>query len=363
GSAGLLVQTIKDNFDIDVNHYVQVDLAGFQNLVDQVGGVPIYFPTPVRDLYSGLLVKEAGCTTLDQNGALSYVRSRHFQYKNAKGKWRGDGASDYGRITRQQDFVRRVIRRVFSQGARNPVKLGEMVGTGIDHIQLDPYTKPADLITLGKAFKSFDPEKLQTHALVVREIRRGGADVLELVADESEPTLALFRGTGATGVNAAVDPSTITVRVINGTGKQDQASNLTDLFDAAGFKVTNPDSDSPVWRTEVRYRPGDEAEAVLVARYIDGDPLLVPDADARQITVVSGPDLVTVLAKPRPASAVTTTSTSSTTSTSTTSTTRPKADAESTTSGTSIPLAGGTGVDGEAAGYLPGDPPPGVSCG
>ena len=368
GSAGLLVQTIKDNFDITVNHYVQVDLAGFEDLVNEVGGVPIWFPTPVRDLHSGLLVENPGCTTLDKNGALSYARSRYFQYKDARGKWRSDGASDYGRVTRQQDFMRRVIARAISQGARNPVKLASMVNAGVKHIRLDPFTTPQDLIALGRAFRSFDPNKLETHALAVTEARKGGADVLYLVPSASEPILDMFRGTGASGASATdITPDSVTVQVVNGTGRHNQASTLTSRFSAVGFKVSDPQSGSLVDRTEIRYPAGDDAAALLVARYIDGNPLLIPDDNVDTLTVVSGPDLVDVLSAPKAASAVsTTTSTSTSTTTTTTApttTTTARPGKGTTTSTTPIPLQPGTGPDGQPAGYLPGPPPPGVSCG
>ena len=263
GNPGLLIKTIEANFGININHYVQVNFAGFKSLVDIIGGVPIWFPTPVRDKHSGLLVENAGCTNLDRNGSLSYARSRYFEYKDAKGRWRSDGASDYGRMRRQQDFLRRVMHRAISKGARNPVVLSKMVDTGVEHITLDPYTTAADLITLGRAFQRFDPDKLGQSSLIVREVFRGGADVLELDEVASEPVLAQFRGTGATG-EVEILPSTVTVRVWNGTGVQDQASDITDRFEAVGFQVASPDSTEPVWVTEVRYPPGADAQAHLV---------------------------------------------------------------------------------------------------
>lgn len=367
GNAGLLIETIKHNFDIHINHYVQVNFAGFKSLVDIIDGVPIWFPTPVRDKGSGLLVENPGCTNLDRNGALAYARSRKFQYKNANGRWQGDSSNDYGRIRRQQDFLRRVIHRAISQGARNPVVLAQMVDTGVNHIELDPFTTPADLITLGRAFRTFDPDRLGTESLVVREVKRGGADVLELIERESEPVLAQFRGTGSTS-SEEVLPSAIAVRVLNGTGIQDQAADMTDLFDEIGFKVASPSSAEKVWVTEVRYPEGAEAEAHLVARYIDGDPQLVVDADVSQITVVTGPDMDGVLPAPRDPSAVPTTTTTTSTTTTTTSTTTTTApddeeDDDGDETSVSIPLVEGVGPAGVGTAYLPGDPPPGESCG
>lgn len=352
GDPSLLISTIRDNFGIEINHYVRVDLAGFKDLVDIIDGVPIWFDTPVRDLHSGLLVENPGCTTLDRNGALSYVRSRYFQYKNSKGRWTYDPTSDHGRITRQQDFVRRVLRRAIDQGARNPKKMADLVGVGVDKVEIDRYTKPKDLIALGGAFRSFDPEKLRTYSLPVVDVYHGGASMVDLIETEAEPILALFRGTGAGGTASELSPGSVTVRVLNGTEVHRQASTTTDALAEAGFQVASPGTASAVWRTEVRYRPGEEQAALLVARYLDADPNLLPDPDVSEVTVVTGPDFVEVLTTPKPEGAVTTTSTS-------TSTTMAGDDGSTTTS----TQPGGLPASSEPVGWLPGTPPPGVSCG
>jgi hypothetical protein len=138
--------------------------------------------------------------------------------------------------------------------------------------------------------------------------------------------------------------------------------------------VASPNSADPVWVTEVRYPPGSDAEAHLVARYLDAEPQLIPDPDVTEITVVTGPELVGVLDTPRPPEAVpttTSTSTTTTTSTSTTTTTAPddeaaaddESDDEADEPEVSIPLVEGIGPAGEGRAYLPGEPPPGESCG
>ena len=74
-----LIQTIEQDFQVPIDHYLQVDFAGFKGIVRAVGGLPVYFPTPVRDKNSGLSVPVAGCTTLDDSQALGFVRSRHYE--------------------------------------------------------------------------------------------------------------------------------------------------------------------------------------------------------------------------------------------------------------------------------------------
>jgi len=364
----LLMETIKSNFGIDINHYVQVDFASFKSIVDQIGGVKVYLTAPVRDGYSGLYQPNKGCSLLDSGQALAYARSRHLQYQDVNGKWRRDPDSDLSRIKRQQDFTRRVLNRAIEKGARNPATLARMVNTATTSgIAIDPFTTPQDLINLGHAFKNFDPKTLVTDTLPVTDANRGGAAVLDLKETEAEPTLALYRGTGTSGTagTVEVDPATVTIRVVNGTGKLNQGADTTDLFDARGFKVVSPGADSvnQPYQTLVRYHSGDEASALLVARYLPVDPLLVPDDTVNEVTVVTGPEFTTVLESPRAADAVKTAPSTTTSTTEVPSSTVP-AESGATT--------GSSGTDGgtdsttsttSTPGYLPGTPPPGESCG
>ena len=62
---------------------------------------------------TGLDVPVSGgeCFTFDGDHALAYVRSRHYEYFRSTGSGRTDGTSDLGRISRQQDFLRRSARQ------------------------------------------------------------------------------------------------------------------------------------------------------------------------------------------------------------------------------------------------------------
>ncbi len=359
GGPDLLISTIKANFDIDVNHYVQVNFAGFQQLVKLLDGVPVYFDRAMRDANSGLDIPNPGCVVLDEHQALSYVRSRHLKYFDTEsGKWLADPTADLGRISRQQDFIKRVLRRAISQGARNPAKLSELVNVGVENITLDQNTTPGDLIALGNAFRNFDPNHLQTFSLPVTDVTRGGAAVLDLVAGEAEPTLALFRGTGEPVDSSDLDPSTIAVQVLNGSGKQDQAAEATEILRTAGFKTDEPSSATATAVTEVRYGPGQEAQAVLVARHLLATSVLVEDAEATQITVITGADFAQALLQPMDESLVsvpTTTTTTTTTAPEVTATT--VAGTEATTDPASVTTTS------EHAGIVPEAAPAGESCG
>jgi LCP family protein required for cell wall assembly len=107
-----LVATVGDTLDVEINHYMEIDFAGFARLVDLAGGVDISFDAPVRDRNTGF-VADAGCAHLDGQQALAYVRARRFEtYDATSDTWVRDPTSDLGRIARQQDFGVRVIEQV-----------------------------------------------------------------------------------------------------------------------------------------------------------------------------------------------------------------------------------------------------------
>ena len=55
------IETIENDFNVPISHYLQVDFAGFRNIVNAIGSIPVYFPTPARDFYSLLSIPAAGC--------------------------------------------------------------------------------------------------------------------------------------------------------------------------------------------------------------------------------------------------------------------------------------------------------------
>ena len=117
-----LIDTIFENFGITIDHYIQVDFCAFKTLVDAVGGVAVPFEFPARDENTGLNVPTTGCFVFDGEHALAYVRSRHYEYEDppGSGEWSEDPSSDLGRVSRQQDFIRRTLSSILGEGPLNP---------------------------------------------------------------------------------------------------------------------------------------------------------------------------------------------------------------------------------------------------
>jgi LCP family protein required for cell wall assembly len=341
GGPGELIKTIESNFGIPIHHYVQVDFAGFRDLVDVVDGVDVYFDAPARDSRSGLDVAETGCVTLDGEAALEYVRARHYQ-RYEDGRWRTDPSADLGRINRQQDFIVSALERAIERGVRNPVTLDRLVDAGLETVTVDDLLKAEDIVALGRALRSFDPGALELKTLPVRDGVVGGALILYLQEDEAQPILDQFRGTDV----AALQPVDVRVQVLNGSGTAGQAVQTLDALTAAGFSTGGAGEADRFDFTEsvVRYVEGGQAKAELVARYLDPAPQLelVPGPLDAEVVVVTGALNAGVLPTPRPAGPTTTQTTAST---ATTTTTLSLGDETTTTSVGFVPAA-----------------PPGVDC-
>ncbi|MFJ4694955.1 LCP family protein [Streptomyces sp. NPDC088766] len=101
GGAACAVKTVEAITGIRMDHYLEVDFAGFEKLIDELGGVDITTTEDIKDPDSHLDLK-AGTHTLDGEQALGLVRTRHGV---------GDG-SDLGRIQLQQAFLKALVSQI-----------------------------------------------------------------------------------------------------------------------------------------------------------------------------------------------------------------------------------------------------------
>jgi polyisoprenyl-teichoic acid--peptidoglycan teichoic acid transferase len=325
GGAPELIDTIEGYLGIPIHHYAQVDFAAFRELVEVVGGVEVWFDHPTRDRQAGLSVPDPGCVLLDPDQALAYVRARHLQTL-VDGRWRTDPTGDLGRMSRQQDFIVRAVRRAISRGARNPVTLDRLIDAALAAVTVDDQWRAEDMAALAGRFRLFDPDRLIRHALPVADASIGGAAVLRLVDDEARPTLDLFRGVDP----AQLAPADVRVEVLNGTGRTGHAGEIGDALEAVGFTTVGVGEAERFGfdQTVVRYVAGSEAAADLVARHLDPTAVLelVDGALGADVVVVTGLDLQGVIDEPAPSTTPTTPttqvpgSTSSTAATPTTTT-------------------------------------------
>jgi LCP family protein required for cell wall assembly len=196
-----LVDTIYQNFGINTDHFIQVDFCAFKTLVDAVGGVAVPFDTLVRDPNTGLNVTETGCYTFNGDHALAYVRSRKLQYLDESGEWKQDGTSDLGRISRQQDFLRRTVSKLLSKGAYNPDVAGGLIETLSEYIVADPELTPRKMLEFAGVLSGVDPGQITTYQITANPTTIQGNAVLvpSIGGDNMQAILAVFRGEATLG--------------------------------------------------------------------------------------------------------------------------------------------------------------------
>ncbi len=184
-----IINTVQSELNIPISHYVQVDLAGFIDLVDAVDGVEITIPYPAFDENSGLNLPVAGDVVLDSTQALAYVRSR-FYTEIVDGVERRDPTSDIGRVQRQQAFMRALITKLSAQ--RDPRILDSMGTAMANAVVMDDGTTLTQAIEIANTLRATTPESV---VLPTQNASIGGRSVLELTSD-APAVLAQFGGAG-----------------------------------------------------------------------------------------------------------------------------------------------------------------------
>ncbi len=199
-----LQEVLNLNFGVQVDHYIQIDFCAFRRLVQAVGGVEIPFQYPARDKPSNgnpplFLVEQTGCVNLDGDTALAYVRSRHYQYEDppGSGKWKSDPTSDFGRISRQQDFLRRVLAKVIDDGLYDPDVARALINANRNYIVTDPDLTVRRMLEFANALKNFDPAAITTYRIdsSSKTLSDGAqVEIPQIKNDNMQAILKVFRG-------------------------------------------------------------------------------------------------------------------------------------------------------------------------
>ncbi len=341
-----LIDTIRSNLGVDVNHYVEVNFQSFKGLVDAIGGVPMYFDRPMYDKNTGLSIRKTGCYTLSPVQALAFARSRHLRYSDGT-KWVSDGTADLGRITRQQVFLRHALAKISTLGITDIGTINRLVNVAVDNVKVDSALSTTQMISLARKFEKFDANDLATHQLPT--LATGANLVLD--TNGAQPVLDIFRGKApATQSNKDAAPTTtipnaaVTVSVMNGTGKAGLAKQAGEELTAISFNLGTVDNATPTTGSTIFYAKSNKAAAEAVASHVSPAPTLSvdPSLSGPNVRLVLGSEYRQVVGRPSGSSA--------------TSTTTPASVGASAT-------ATNPDASGKPIGYTTGDPPPGVPCG
>jgi LCP family protein required for cell wall assembly len=297
----LVIDTLQQDFDVPIQHYVEVNFKTFEDIVNAVGSVPVYFPYPVRDQYSGLgPTWVAGCYHLDGPPSLAYVRSRHLEYK-INGKWvDASGLADIDRIARQQDFIRKLGTIAVQRATDDPSIAPDLANDMIPNLTADSSFDRSAFNLLVRSFMGLADGNGNGPIFATLPWKEGdsvGSYLLEK-EPEADSVLAVLRGqapipttttapaagdtsgSGSGGTSAttapSVRPTDVSVKVLNASGVQGAAGTTSEQLAQRGFVQGGLGNDprGRVDHTEIRYSSADQAKAQLLATMVPGAQLV-----------------------------------------------------------------------------------------
>ncbi|MGP3922221.1 LCP family protein [Streptomyces sp. 8N616] len=293
GGPQLTVRTVEEMTGLHIDHYLEVDFVSFMKTVDVVGGVDICSVRPMRDRYTGLDLP-VGTSRLNGGEALQYVRSRHI-----------DGASDLGRMQRQQRFLAALVHRVADGGVLiNPVKFNRVATTLLGSVRADRGFGTDEMVDLGRAMRHFKPSSSEFVSVPIADPSYPVPGLGSTVMWDREKAGKIFRALRGDRPLAAhrpgrqrtalvdVAPERIRVRVDNGTDRAGLGHRVTRALRATGFVTTGSPGDAGVGtrRTVVTYDPAWDRSARTVAAALPGAELRPEYGHGPVIRVTVGED-------------------------------------------------------------------------
>ncbi|MEO3786644.1 LCP family protein [Actinocorallia sp. B10E7] len=287
--------TIETLTQIRIDHFVKVDFSGFKGIVNALGGVEVCSPKAFTDPKAKLVIPKAGRQTLNGEQALGWVRTRYSL---------GDG-SDLGRIQRQQQFMSAVVQKATSKGVMtDPAKLLKFINAATKSLKTDKGFNSTEILALANKVKGIDTKGIKfvtvpwyypTPAEVAAKPSLSGRvlwkeeEAQQLFASirrdntlpKAEKPTDAAKTQPVSTTTKKVDPSTITVKVYNGTNQQGLAGRaVTDLTAKkylASLGSTGVYKNGALEKTTIAYGPGGEDAAAQLAKLVPG---VTPEAAA-----------------------------------------------------------------------------------
>ncbi|WP_205874940.1 LCP family protein [Mycobacterium camsae] len=309
------LRAVRSLTGVPIDYFAEVNLAGFYDLAQTLGGVEVCLNHPVYDSYSGADFP-AGRQRLDASQALAFVRQRH-----------GLDNGDLDRTHRQQAFLSSVMRELQDSGTfTNFDRLNSLMAVARKDVVLSAGWDEALFRRMGELAGGPGQSQVEFRTLpVVRYDNIDGQDVniIDPAAIKAEIAAALGADSPTSApstTSTKPNPSTI-VDVVNAGSISGLATQVSNALKKRGYtagQVRDRESGDPS-TTTIQYGVGAEADARNMADLLGVDAPRQPDS-----SIAPGHIRVTVDTNfSLPAADEMSDTTSSTTTTTTTTTPKP----------------------------------------
>ncbi len=190
-----LTQTVENVIGQTIDHFALVDLAGFQEAVDAIGGYEICLDKAVRDQKADLDLPK-GCTHATGAQALAWLRSRHTQELTDNG-WRTiPGVSDLTRNERQRKFLLDMMGRMSNLGS--PADMADIARVIAPYVTVDSDLTLFDAVDLAWSMRGLGRGTVDQLTIPVSDATTSAGaavlvaqvDIADLVASALAPETA-----------------------------------------------------------------------------------------------------------------------------------------------------------------------------
>lgn len=262
-------RTIESLTKIHIDHYVEVDFAGFKRVVDALGGVEICVPRRIDDPKAELHLR-AGRQTVRGDQALGYVRTRYVL---------GDG-SDLDRIKRQQAFMASVVKKATDKGMlTDPGRTYDFLSAATKSIKADSGLTLSVMQKLAGSLGGMSAGKVRFVTVPVEAFPQDKNRV-QFAQAAAEPLFRAVREdnklpqpepAAAPNKVQPVPPAQVRLGVYNASGTGGLAQRTADQLTERGFQVVKVGTArKPVPHTQILYGAGAERQAARVSIAVPG---------------------------------------------------------------------------------------------
>ncbi len=265
------LKAVRNLTGVPIDYFAEVNLAGFYDLTQSLGGVDVCLKHAVYDSYSGADFP-AGRQTLDAQQALAFVRQRH-----------GLENGDLDRTHRQQAFLSAVMRQLQDSGTFTDLgKLKSLMAVARKDVVLSSGWNE-DLFRRMGALAGGSIEYRTLPVVRYDNINGQDVNIVDPAAIKSEVAAAFGTSSAATTTTTPDMPSPSTVvDVINASNTSGLASQVARALKKDGYTTGavrdrvrgEPNS------TTIEYAPGAENDARSVATLLGID---APDKPNRKL--------------------------------------------------------------------------------
>jgi len=285
------IEAVQDISGFEINHYAEVDLEAFKEVVDALGGIPFHVDYTIKDPLAGYLPK--GDYVLNGDQALILCRARETLPRG-----------DLDRIDNQKKFLKAVMQKAV--GIRDTQTLLSILDAAVQYLQTT--MKPDMIFDLAEYLRGMKVEDVEFTTLPGDTPLPAAGQAWYFIYDP-QATAQLFvnikeycsiKPSGEQGTareSIEIDRSAVRLKVLNGARWEGMASKIADELRDKGYTNIESGNSTNVYpQTTIYYAPDQKDQAMAVAYDLNPIADYVMTADA-YVASSNNADVVAVIGK------------------------------------------------------------------